>query len=161
MSFYFKKAFTLIELLMVLVLVALIAGLALPNLLKGRTYIELKQTAKDMARVMQYAQQRSVIDNREYQMQIDSSENRYWLMAEVLSDDVIMIEKEFEKIPGRMGKVLTIPEKIEVQAEKETIHFYPNGLVEKVQINLTDQKNKIVVSTKEQRGSVYVYEAEE
>lgn len=146
---------------MVLVLVALIAGLALPNLLKGRTYIELKQTAKDMARVMQYAQQRSVIDNREYQMQIDSSENRYWLMAEVLSDDVIMIEKEFEKIPGRMGKVLTIPEKIEVQAEKETIHFYPNGLVEKVQINLTDQKNKIVVSTKEQRGSVYVYEAEE
>jgi len=159
--FYSKKAFSLIEILIVVILISLIAALAIPNLVKGRTYIELKQTAKNMAHVMQYAQQRSVIDSKEYQMQIDSSANRYWLMVEDSSDDMMVVEKKFEKFAGKMGKVSAIPKSIKIEAEESIVYFYPNGLMEKVQIDFTDGKNKIVVSTKEQRGTVYVYEAEE
>ena len=133
----------------------------MPNLIKGRTYLELKQTAKDIAYMMQYAQQRSVLDNREYQIQFDSSEKQYWLMVEVSSDDVVVQEKQFKRFTGRMGKTSAIPLSVAFKAEEKIVCFYPSGLMDKIQIDLTDQKNKIVVSTKEQRGSVYVYEVEE
>ena len=159
--FYSRKAFSLIELLVVVILIALLAGLAMPNLIKGRTYLELKQTAKDIAYLMQYAQQRSVLDNREYQIQFDSSAKQYWLMVEVPSDDAVVQEKEFKRFTGRMGKTSAIPLSVAFKVEEKIVCFYPSGLMDKVQIDLTDQKNKIVVSTKEQRGSVYVYEVEE
>ena len=159
--FYSRKAFSLIELLVVVILIALLAGLAMPNLIKGRTYLELKQTAKDIAYMMQYAQQRSVLDNREYQIQFDSSAKQYWLMVEVPIDDAVVQEKEFKRFTGRIGKISAIPLSVALKTEKKIVCFYPNGLMDKIQIDLTDQKNKIVVSTKEQRGSVYVYEVEE
>jgi len=133
----------------------------MPNLIKGRTYLELKQTAKDIAYMMQYAQQRSVLDNREYQIQFDSSAKQYWLMVEVPIDDAVVQEKEFKRFTGRIGKISAIPLSVALKTEKKIVCFYPNGLMDKIQIDLTDQKNKIVVSTKEQRGSVYVYEVEE
>ncbi|MDP8265245.1 MAG: hypothetical protein P9M12_07215 [Candidatus Aceula lacicola] len=109
---------------------------------------------------MQYAQQRSVIDNKEYQIRLDSSMNKYWLLVEAPIDETIGNEKRFERFTGRLGKVFVVPKRIGFKVDQKTICFYPDGLMDKAQIDLTDQKNEIVVSTKEQRGNVYVYEIE-
>ncbi len=157
---HFKKAFSLIELLIVVIILSLVIGLAIPNLSKGRTAVELKQTAKDIAYVMQYAQQRSVIDGKIYQLKFNEEGSRYWLMIEDLSSGENLFEKKFKRFTGRLSKISNISNNISVILPADVVQFYPNGLSDRVEIKVSDGKNTIVVSTEKQRGSVYVFEME-
>lgn len=158
---YFKKAFSLIELLVVVIILSLVVGLAIPNLSKGRMRLELKQTAKDIAYVMQYAQQRSVIDGKIYQLKFNEEGDRYWLMIEDLFSAENLSEKKFKRFTGRLSKVSSISNNIFVESPSDIIQFYPNGLSDRVEIQISDGENRIFVSTKKQRGSVYVFEVED
>ena len=56
-----KRSFTIVELLIVILLLAVIAGLAIPNF--GSTFknLQLSQMAKTISSVMYYAQTRSIM----------------------------------------------------------------------------------------------------
>lgn len=70
--------FTLIEMLLVIAIMAIVAGLALPNS-SPSIYDQLQSAAKIVAGDLAYARSLAVTHNSTYQVDFDRSENRYVL----------------------------------------------------------------------------------
>ena len=168
--------FTLIEILLVVAILGVIAGLSLPDFQKTYERIELSQAANNIAYLMRYAQSRSIIQRRNLQFICDSDGKRYWLTQEARlpieekggGQARLPIEEKmggqgsrvsFEKLSGRWGRIFKIPREISVQAEDSSVSFSPDGKITRTEISLCRQSRCVVVSTKEQIGYVYVFES--
>ena len=156
------NGFTLIEILLVIVLLVTIGGLAIPNLNQTFSRVQLNQTANDMAYLMRYAQSRAVIQRLICQFVLDTENKRYWITQAQDSSqedsDLNGSKPSFTKISGRLGRALTIPLAIDVQAENPTVQFYPDGRMDKNSFQLCLKNHCARVSTKEQSGYVRVFE---
>ncbi len=154
------RGFTLIEIMLVVLLLGIIAGLAVPNL--GRTYyrILLNQTTQQMAYVMRYAQSRAIIKKDQHEMVIDTERNRYYLTQEKISDlSEYPSEPVFERISGRLGRNFEIPKTIQLQTADASIRFYPDGRIDKAVVSLCYQTQCLKISTQQQSGYVNVLES--
>ena len=63
-----NKAFTLIEMLLVLIILSVIVGLTVPNFGKSVNTFELKKTANDIVYLVRWAQSRAINENVNYQL---------------------------------------------------------------------------------------------
>ncbi|MDP8266516.1 MAG: prepilin-type N-terminal cleavage/methylation domain-containing protein [Candidatus Aceula meridiana] len=152
-KFFLGNAFSLIELLLVVILIGVLAGLSLPRFSQSYSQIRLEQTAYNLASMMRYAQGRALSRQEEIQLQFDSDFTRYHLM-ERKGDN-------FEVIEGRRGRAQLIPKGISIESEETTVGFSPGGAMDKVRIYLSNEKGKIfTVTTRELRGSVKVFDSE-
>jgi len=151
--------FTIIEVMLVMVILVIITGLAAPNFSNTYAGIQLKVTTDDIAYLMRYAQSRAVARGNEIRIEFDSSLRVYWITEEEQSDTYAS-DKMFNRITGRLGKKNKIPEMLNLEIEKPSIHFFPDGTIEKVLFNVCLKEQCRIISTKEQRGAVRVYEAE-
>ena len=158
-----KTAFTLIELLLVIVLMAIFAGVALPNLPKQISAIQIEQTAKNMSYLMCYVQSLAVVHQREYRFCFSSDHLKYWIEegpAETSGVPQASSDKDdrFQKIKGEKGKIFSVPSGIAADIENDVIGFYPDGSIDRIRIVLQnkDQK-KIIISSQERRGQVDVF----
>lgn len=151
-----SKAFTFIELLVVVLIIGVVAGLIVPNF--GNTYARflLKETAHDIAHTLRYAQTNAITGRRIVQMAFDESASRYWLQAAKGESGA---RAEYERIPGRMGRTFNIPDGISIESELSEISCHPNGILEKARIYVSDERgNYFTVSTREQVGYVHVFD---
>ncbi len=111
-----QGAFTLMELLLVLLLVGVLAGLALPSFGPAYSRIQLKETANQILYLMQYAQSRAIIKRKTLGLQFDSSRTHYNLV-EIKKDPELPSAPEYpEKISGRFGRFDRVPEKILIES---------------------------------------------
>lgn len=147
------RGFTLVELLLVLLIVAIAAGLTVPNFSKTYARIQLKKTAEDLAYLMRYAQSRAVVKNRPVRLTFDEEFSRYWLTEATAEDN-----EEFARISGRWGKTYPVSEKIEVFSDKLFVTFYPDGHMDRQLIYVTREERTLTISTREQRGYVRVFD---
>jgi hypothetical protein len=154
-----EKSFTLLEIILVILVIGVIAGLTVPNFSKTYADIELKKGAEDLAYLMRYATGRAVIKNIKTRLEFNSEFSQYWL-AEEIKDSVEAGEGEFKKISGRLGKKFNIPSGIKIELEDEFVSFYPDGSMDKKYIYVCNEKRCLIVSTKEKRGDVLVLEEE-
>jgi prepilin-type N-terminal cleavage/methylation domain-containing protein len=76
-----ERAFTLIELLAVLLIMALVAGLTLPNLSLGAERVVLGE-AQDLASIFAFARQRAVATAVPHRIVFDLDEAAYWVEVE-------------------------------------------------------------------------------
>jgi len=157
-------AFTLIEILLVIVILTIIGGLAIPNLSQTFSRVQLNQTANDMAYLMRYAQSRAIIQRFTCQFILDAENKRYWITQQNSpaqeDSDSSESQPSFKKISGRLGRTLGIPLDIQVQAENPTMQFYPDGRIDKDSFQLCLKHRCVTVSTKEKSGYVRVLESE-
>ena len=154
-----QAAFTLIEIILVVIVLSIIAGFAVPNFSKTYAYIQLQRSAQDLAYLMRYAQSRAVTKNTTVRLQFDEDFSAYWL-AEKIKDEEEAEEEEFKRISSRLGKTVKIPSglKIEMEEEVDSLNFYPDGSIDKKAINVCNEKSCFVVSTEEKRGDVQVFQ---
>ena len=150
--------FSLLELLLVIIILAVIAGLTVPHFSQSYTHVLITKTADDIAYSMRYAQSRAVTRGHRFQLQFDDTFQKYWITEEESEEQLNPV---FKRISGKMGKTYAIPEGVEVRAERSTIDFLPNGNIQKARIQLESKNNVLTISTADQKNHVLIYTPDE
>jgi len=146
-----RYAFTFLEILIVIIILGVIMGFSIPRFQGTFNNLQLKMAAHDLSQFFRYAQGEAIRDERMHKIVIDN--HSYWLMAEKEDED-----NEFERISGRWGKANVINHNIEVVAQDKEIFFYPEGMIDRVEISLKRGEESYTLSTKERQGYVEVLE---
>jgi prepilin-type N-terminal cleavage/methylation domain-containing protein len=146
--------FTLIEMLAVMAVIALVIGIALPNLgLRSRRVME--DEAKQLAASLEFARQRSVMTGVPHRVVIDVEEGGYWLewlVSEARSlgeeepaelplyeagdqQEIPMAppqaaERSYRALPGSLGHTAYVPEIMRIDGIEIADGFLEQGLVE-------------------------------
>ena len=158
-----RKAFTLIELLLVAVLLIVVAGFSIPNLAKAYSGVQFRAASRQISYLMRYAQSVAVIHQKEYRICFAQDRLNYWLEEEVKAEgdedqETLSTEKSFQKIKGEKGRVFSMTSGISLEVQNDNIVFYPDATIDKAEIILRNKDQKeIVISTQERRGQIDVF----
>jgi len=68
-------------------------------------------------------------------------------------------DADFQRVRGRYGRKFKIAPSVEVEAPVEYVHFYPDGTIDKININVSNESHVYVITTGSQRGTVLVFDA--
>ncbi len=146
-----KKGFTLVEMLLVIVIVAVIAAMSVPNLSKIYQTIQLEKTAEDILYLMRYAQSRAITKNVDLKLEFNSDYSQYWLTEKEADPE------QFVHFQGRLARKRNITDKIHIKNNHGNIHFYPDGTIEKSEFDVCGLKGRcFTISSKVQRGDVQI-----
>lgn len=150
--------FTLIELLIVIFIISITLGLALPQFRKTFTDMKLHTTAQDMVSLIRFAQERSAVENIMVRLNLDGAEGRYWLTMAI--KDQKSTAWNFEKLGGNFGREYKIPEDLKMETEGRSIDFYPDGDMGKGRITIanTNQRSTVIVLSPGSANKIQVIE---
>jgi prepilin-type N-terminal cleavage/methylation domain-containing protein len=116
-----RDGFSLIELILVLVLLTLLAGMSSPMLsrfARGRTTAD---AAGQLLAIMQYAQDQASLGAGPHRLNVDKDNNTYWLTAAPLG--------AWQKIGSEIGRTFHMPENVTLQL-KGTQDLMTNGYIQ-------------------------------
>jgi len=131
------RAFTLLELIMVMAIVVLIAGYVAPKLGGFATGRRTTDAGTRMVALANYARTQAISEACAYRLNLDKSAGKYWLTK----DDGT---GKFAAVPGDFGQQFTVPEGVKIdidiaaQADGLYIAFQSDGRVDPSQITLSD-----------------------
>lgn len=157
--------FTLVELMVVLVLIAIMSAVMIPEM-KG-TYEDslLRSVGRNFTSAISLAYSRSVTLNQVHRLRIDPEENTYYVESEVSSTGVSGVAPERRDFPGSKGEFsprVSVNIRFTEQATEElpntetsnsgskfaqgsaddpggwTIRFFPDGTAESKEVVLED-----------------------
>jgi type II secretion system protein H len=156
-----NSGFTLVEILLVVILLAVVAGLAIPNLGRSLTGTMLNDSTQQIAYLMRYAQMKAMSQNKIYQLVFSDDRTQFWLVHEAEKKEGASDKDKFIRLDGRWGRTWTVPEELKVVAPQEKINFAADGTIEKLRISvcLKEKDQCLYVSTQEQQGYVDILEA--
>lgn len=135
------------EILIVIIILGVIAGISLPRFRDTFNTLRLKATVYELSQFFRYAQGEAVREQCVYKIVIEGES--YWLMAKR--------ESGFERVSGRWGRTRNMGD-IEVISEEREIFFYPDGRIDRVEIRLKRGEEIYTITTKERHGYVEVLE---
>lgn len=150
---------TFIEILLVVMILLVIAGLALPDFSRGYQALLLQQEAGRVAALMRYAQSRAVLDGRRTRLVVQIPENEYWLEEDSADDSLAgadIVPEAFERLSGRWGRTERMSPEMTVLASAEAIHFFPDGQIDPGQLSFCRGERCLIVTTQMQRGLILV-----
>ena len=155
-----QQAFTLIEIILVVLVLSVVVGLTAPNLSKSLTKHQFEKSADELLNLMRYAQSRAISKGYPVQLVFNDDYREYWL-AEAGQDHSDHAEDaSFERIPGRMGTTRRVPEGVELRAEDvRKIEFYTDGRMDKAEISVCKKRRCRVLSTRIQRGFIRAFDS--
>jgi prepilin-type N-terminal cleavage/methylation domain-containing protein len=117
--------FTLIELILVMVILTVVAGMAAPSLRGLWASSGQDNAAAQMVALANWARGQAVNEGRVYRLNIDEGKREYWLTCQEA--------EEFVELGSDFGRVFSLPEEVEVRVERDDrgegawIEFCPNG----------------------------------
>ncbi len=115
-----RKGFSLLELIVILVLVALVAGVVMPSFSRGLRGLELETAGRDLITRMRHARSQAISKQKVFRVILQKEED------ETVSDYYIFAN-EFEQEIRKFD----LPEGVFVHTEEEEfplrINFYANG----------------------------------
>ena len=141
-----SKAFTFIEVLIVVIILGVITGFSIPRFRETFNDLQLKIAVHDLSQFFRFVQGEAIRNERVHKIVID--DHRYWVMAEG--------DEGFKRVSGKWGKTNLIDRNIEIDTENEEVFFYPEGRMDRVEISLGRGENSYIITTKERQGYVEV-----
>jgi general secretion pathway protein H len=139
------KGFTLFEVMIVLVLMALIAAVSAPLLSKGLGRAEAKGSAQDVAAALRRARSEAVVRNAEVVLTVDVNQRSLRI------DGV-----ETRSLPAKLQIELFTAQTEQISADSGNIRFFPDGSSTGGEIVLADGRSKFHVQVDWLTGRVSV-----
>ena len=167
-----NNAFTLIEILLVVVIMGIVLAMAAPNFSKGYSRFQLNKTADDLLMVSRWAQAMAIGQERIYALSLSEDHRSYELeradINEINEED--NGEDNFEPVNGALGRMHAIPDAVHLEISKsidskgtgnrDMIEFYPDGTIDPARIQLGTSRQKEVLSSVEVRGMMTKVDSE-
>lgn len=145
--------YTLIELILLTVIIAILVGISAPLFRRTFSDLELKEASFNIARLISFAQEKSIIEGTPYKLVLDKDKARYYLTR---SDPER--PAKFIRLKERWGRVFSLPGNIRLTSNKKEIIFYPDGHSEKASITFLGRRKSIKINLKGNLGYVEIKE---
>ena len=149
------RGFTLMELIIVVVIIGIVVGIALPAFNRIFLKTQLNAAIRDVAETLVYAHQCAVSEGVSCQVNFDLNSQRYWLSQG---------KKPLSSLkPRTLGGGVTMTEVVIAQADKtgrlqNHITFKPDGTVDKCLLYLEDKKGNVyTIVTMKTTGQVRTF----
>jgi general secretion pathway protein H len=139
------KGFTLFELLVVLVLVALIAAVSAPLLLKGLGRAEARGAAQDVAAALRRARSEAVVRNSDVVLTVDVNARSFRMDG--AAAHVLPVKLEVELYTAQTEQIA---------ADVGNIRFFPDGSSTGGEVVLADDRSKFHVQVEWLTGRVSI-----
>lgn len=127
-----RKALTFVELLFVVAIIGIVAGISLPRFRKTFDNLRLNAVSQELQSFINYLSQRAIVEGEVIYLNIDDGNKEYWAWLKDRKDRL---------------KTYQIPAQIRIEVEQEQILFYPDGTIDKVTIKLINPDNRYVSLT--------------
>lgn len=137
-----KKGWTFIELLIVIAIIGVLTGIAVPQIRKTYDNFQQETFAKDLFYLVRYLQDCSISVGKIYCLNIDLDNAEF--------QAVYKKEDNFLNLSGKFGKKYKLPSGIELTidpVEKRQVYFYPDGSIDKISIVFINRLGKKAVIT--------------
>ena len=153
-----NNAFTLIEIILVLVITAVILAMALPNFSRSYSQFQLRQSVDDLLVTSRWAQAMAMGQRRVYALSFAQDRRSYRLL---LSDlDESGQQKDFQQISGQIGRMHLVPPDIHLNVQADRIQFYSDGTIDPATVELASSRGKKTLSSAVVRGLLTVVDDE-
>ena len=138
------SGFTLVELAVVLVILAVILGLVLPEASSFFFRSDLKASSRQLAGAVAYARSQAMLEGRLWELTLDLDTDSFWAAAveEGGSPDLDAVKKRTLAGEVRFIDVKKLPDENK-RAGRVALHFHPKGLVEPAVIHLAGPGKQI------------------
>lgn len=125
-----RSGFTLLEILLVVVIVAIVISIATPQFRKTLATIQLANTTQDIAQFMRFLRATAITEKSIYQLKFDLAAKKYYAQNITGGGKIFKDKSRF------------IPENINIAATLNPVSFYPDGGIDKVTIYLFKGKSE-------------------
>ncbi len=157
-----ERAFTFIELLIVILILGVILAISLPLSIKSFRSLQLVDTTRSITSIMRYIQNKSILERKIYSFNFDTVDFRY--SVSVKTDGKFEEFKEIKtsllskKSLGPNLKIdsLVVKQDDFLDKEKSSIYFYPDGSIDEARLILCNSLNEQIIIKTNLSGKVNV-----
>lgn len=146
-----NNAFTLVEILLVIVIAGIVLALAAPNFSKGYSRFQLNRTAEDLLNVSRWAQAMAIGQGRKYALTFTDDRRSYAILRAMVNEETDD-QNSFEPVSGALGRMHRLPDAVLLDTHDDRIGFYPDGNIDPATIQLNSSGQKVVLSSNLVRG---------
>jgi len=127
-----RRSFTFLEILFVIIIIGILAGVSFPAL--RRTYVDLQldDCSRQLQAFMNYLDGRAVAEGTIIYLTIDPEGKAYWAQA---------------KDSGSRIRSYSIPSSIAVETDQQQMIFYPDGSIDPCTIKLISSEGRAITLT--------------
>ncbi len=139
-----SSAITFLELLFVIAIIGIFAGVAIGGFRKMFARFQLDSSSRELQSLMNFLSQRAIVERKLIYLNIDSQGN---------------ICRAIEKDPDMTIKTFNIPQGLKIESDIETnqIVFYPDGSIDDATVTLKQPSGEAVnLTTRGVLGSVKI-----
>lgn len=137
-----RKAFTLLELILIMIVLCTVLAMAAPSLRGFFTSHQLNDMTEQILAMTRYAKVQSVFESRYYRINFDTNQRLYWIASRR--------ESQYERLDNNFGNMYSIPTEIDVSFENVSyengiyyFEFNPEGYSKEAAVRLKDNQDNI------------------
>lgn len=147
-----SRGFTLIELILLTIIITALVALSTPRFRNTFTSLKLKEASYNLAKLINFVQERAVVEGVPFKLVLDTEQGRYYFMRFDDTKD----SGVFVRLEEKIGKIFTLPKGTTLRANKNEIYFYPDGRSQNATITLSSKDDHIKMNVKGRMGYVEI-----
>ena len=140
---YQRKAFTLLELILVMIILATVLTIAVPSLRGFFASRKINDVAEQIQIMTRYAKIQSISDSRSYFVNFDPQAKEYWVSTSNQDRNALL--------GNNFGKIHVIPSDIQMEFDHVPdqsgiyyLPFNPEGYTQACSVRLSDNRNNVL-----------------
>ncbi len=149
-----RSGYTLIELVLLTVIIAVLVAISTPLFRNTYSRLELKDASFNLAKLINFSQEKAVLEGLPYKLNLDIKNSRYHLTKLDPGGS-----GKYVRLEEKVGRIFSLPRGIKLKSGKKEIVFYPDGHSEKATITFMGKNKRLNIEIKGSLGYVEIKEA--